>query len=80
MLRRLIILKVLTEDTRRQDNQYGNVVSQLRVNEVLAGEIERGQMKVMLPFLAAAPVAGSEKAAKKAGKCCQCLLASRGSM
>ena len=80
MLRRLIILKVLTEDTRRQDNQYGNVVSQLRVNELLAGEIERDQMKVMLPFLAAAQVAGGEKAAKKAGKSCQCLLACSGSM
>lgn len=74
MLRRLIILKVLTEDTRRQDNQYGNVVSQLRVDEVLAGELERGQMKVMLPFLAAATVSGGEKAAKKAGKSCQRLL------
>lgn len=74
MLRRLIILKVLTEDTRRQDNQYGNVVSQLRVDGVLAGELERGQMKVMLPFLAAATVSGGEKAAKKAGKSCQRLL------
>eukprot|EP00891_Asterochloris_glomerata_P002793 jgi/Astpho2/2793/e_gw1.00050.56.1_t len=74
VLRRLIILKVLTEDTRRQDNQYGNVVSQLRVDGVLAGELERGQMKVMLPFLAAATVSGGEKAAKKAGKSCQRLL------
>ena len=80
VLRRLIILKVLTEDTRRQDNQYGNVVSQLRVNEVLAGDIERGQMKVTLPFLAAAPAAGGEKAAKKAGKSCQCVLACSSSM
>jgi hypothetical protein len=57
LLRRLVVAGVLLEDTFRQDNQYGGVVSCLRVAEPGAARLAAGALRVTLPFLAKARAA-----------------------
>ena len=50
LLRKLVIAKVLTEETYRQDNQYGGVLSYLAVNERAAGALTQGTLTIKMPF------------------------------
>ena len=50
LLRRLVVLKVLTEETYRQDNQYGGVLSYLAVNEPVARGLAHGSLTIKMPF------------------------------
>ena len=56
LLRKLVVARVLREETHRQDNQYGGVVSHLAVNEPVARTLAPGgPLLVTLPFLVKAP-------------------------
>ena len=56
LLRKLVVARVLREDTHRQDNQYGGVVSHLAVNEPVARTLAPGgPLRITLPFLVKAP-------------------------
>ena len=50
LLRKLVIAKVLTEETYRQDNQYGGVLSYLAVNESAARALTQGTLTIKMPF------------------------------
>ena len=50
LLRRLVVLKVLTEETYRQDNHYGGVLSYLAVNEPVAKGLAHGSLTIKMPF------------------------------
>lgn len=42
--------KVLTEETYRQDNQYGGVLSYLAVNDSAARALTQGILTIKMPF------------------------------
>jgi len=50
LLRKLVVAKVLTEETYRQDNQYGGVLSYLLVNEATARALTQGTLSIKMPF------------------------------
>ena len=50
LLRKLVVAKVLTEETYRQDNQYGGVLSYLAVSEPAARALTQGTMTIKMPF------------------------------
>ena len=50
LLRKLVVAKVLTEETYRQDNQYGGVLSYLAVNEATARFLTQGTLTIKMPF------------------------------
>ena len=45
-----MIAKVLTEETYRQDNQYGGVLSYLAVSEPAARALTQGTLTIRMPF------------------------------
>lgn len=51
MLRKLIAMHVVHEETCRQDNQYGNVVAYLKVNQREAAALLASGQPIKLPFL-----------------------------
>ena len=51
LLRKLVVAKVLTEETYRQDNQYGGVLSFLAVNEPTARALAHGSLSIKMPFM-----------------------------
>lgn len=52
LVRKLVIVGVLLEETFRQDNEYGAVGSTLKVAEGAAKDLASGALKVIMPFLA----------------------------
>lgn len=66
LLRKLIGMHVLREDTYRQDNQYGNVVACLKVNRREAESFLASSQHINMPYLVSAKQA-AVTAAKKAG-------------
>lgn len=66
LLRKLIGMHVLREDTYRQDNQYGNVVACLKVNRREADSFLASSQRISMPYLVSAKQAAAA-AAKKAG-------------
>lgn len=56
LLRKLVVVGVLSEETFRADNQYGGVMSHLSVNEALARRLADGAMRIRMPFLLAKEV------------------------
>ncbi|KAL0020945.1 hypothetical protein WJX79_004368 [Trebouxia sp. C0005] len=64
VLRKLIAMHVLREETWRQDNQYGNVVACLKVNQREANNLLASSQPIMMPFLMPAkPAAAASSAA-----------------
>ena len=64
VLRKLIAMHVLREETWRQDNQYGNVMACLKVNQREANSLLASSQPIMMPFLVPAkPAAGASSAA-----------------
>ena len=64
VLRKLIAMHVLREETWRQDNQYGNVMACLKVNQREANNLLASSQPIMMPFLMPAkPTAGASQAA-----------------
>ena len=51
VLRKLIAMHVIHEETWRQDNQYGNVVACLKVNRQQADAFLASSQPIKLPFL-----------------------------
>ena len=66
LLRKLIGMHVLREDTYRQDNQYGNVVACLKINRREADAFLASSQPISMPYLVPAKQAAA-LAAKKAG-------------
>ena len=66
LLRKLIGMHVLREDTYRQDNQYGNVVACLKINRREADAFLASSQPISMPYLVPAKQAAAP-AAKKAG-------------
>jgi hypothetical protein len=62
LLRKLVVLGVLVEETFRQDNEYGAVGSYLRVSEAAARQLSAGNLRVVMPFVGAAAKPRIEKA------------------
>ncbi|DBB09457.1 TPA: hypothetical protein ACH3X3_15274 [Trebouxia sp. C0006] len=63
VLRKLIAMHVLREETWRQDNQYGNVMACLKVNQREANNLLASSQPIMMPFLMPAkPAAGASSA------------------
>lgn len=60
LLRKLVVAKVLTEETYRQDNQYGGVLSFLAVNEPTARALAHGSLSIKMPFAVVCSCAQSE--------------------
>ena len=50
LLRKLVVVKVLTEETYRQDNQYGGVLSYLAASDAAARALTQGSLKIRMPF------------------------------
>lgn len=67
LVRKLIIEGVLVEETQRQENQYATVVSRLKVNQALAGQMAAGALMISLPFAVKA-TADSRKAGRATKK------------
>lgn len=64
VLRKLIAMHVLREETWRQDNQYGNVVACLKVNQREANNLLASSQPIMMPFLMPSkPAAAASSAA-----------------
>lgn len=51
VLRKLIAMHVLKEETWRQDNQYGNVVACLKVNRREADSLLASKQPIIMPQL-----------------------------
>ena len=45
-----MVVKVLTEETYRQDNQYGGVLSYLAANDPAARALTQGTLTIKMPF------------------------------
>jgi hypothetical protein len=64
VLRKLVAMHVLREETWRQDNQYGNVMACLKANQREANSLLASSQPIMMPFLMPAkPAAGASSAA-----------------
>ena len=75
VLRKLIAMHVLREETWRQDNQYGNVMACLKVNQREANNLLASSQPIMMPFLMPAkPASGASSAAPIPTKKGQSLL------
>ena len=75
VLRKLIAMHVIHEETWRQDNQYGNVVACLKVNRQQADAFLASSQPIKLPFLVPARGQSVTSAAvpaptKKGQPCC----------
>ncbi|KAK9809882.1 hypothetical protein WJX72_001000 [[Myrmecia] bisecta] len=75
LLRKMVVLKLLTEETSRLDNQYGSVTSVVKVNNPAVVSLERGQLRITLAFAVVAPKAKAPKKAAKKGKGAAAVLA-----
>ncbi|BDA40672.1 ATP-dependent DNA helicase Q-like 4A [Coccomyxa sp. Obi] len=53
LLRKLVVVGVLSEETFRADNQYGGVMSHLSVCEPVARRLADGALHIRMPFLVA---------------------------
>ena len=53
LLRKMVVVGVLSEETFRADNQYGGVMSHLSVCEPLARRLAEGALCIRMPFLLA---------------------------
>ena len=62
LLRKLIVLRLLVEETFRQDNQYQSVSSALRVNDPVAARLASGEL---IPWYTAVGMQPPQ-----CGKCC----------
>ncbi len=51
LLRKLVVVGVLSEETFRADNQYGGVMSHLSVCEPVARRLADGALHIRMPFL-----------------------------
>lgn len=51
LLRKLVVIGVLSEETFRADNQYGGVMSHLSVCEPVARRLADGALHIRMPFL-----------------------------
>ena len=65
LLRKLIGMHVLQEDTHRQDNAYGNVVACLKVNRRQADAFLASSQPITMPCLVSAKQVAAAAAAKK---------------
>jgi hypothetical protein len=61
LLRKLVVANVLGEETFRQDNQYGSVMSFLTVNEPVARALLHGSLRICMPFAVAAQPEAKKK-------------------
>ncbi|GFR41611.1 hypothetical protein Agub_g2336, partial [Astrephomene gubernaculifera] len=71
LLRKLLALNVLVEETFRQENAYQTVSSAIAVNETMAQQLTRGSLKVELMFAVGSgpgAAAGAGKGGKAAGR------------
>ena len=64
LLRKLIVLHVLVEETFRQDNQYQSVSSALRVNDPVAARLASGRVQCS-PVLKGLPLSRLDVSALK---------------
>lgn len=72
LLRKLVVAGVLAEETYRQDNQYGGVLSYLAVNEGPARALQQGSLPMTMPF--AVGVYCQSRAFPQHGKSCRLFL------
>ncbi len=75
LLRKLVIAKVLTEETYRQDNQYGGVLSYLAVNEAAARALTQGTLTIKMPFAVCSTSSVSMVCIKGLYDPCRCVSA-----
>lgn len=76
VLRKLIAMHVLKEETWRLDNQYGNVMACLKVNKPEANALLASSHPIIMPYLQPAKAAAANTAAApaKRGELCWLVL------